>query len=174
MLTDIMFPFSVERVPSINSFGFEDLGDNPTTHRWRAQWSFDTRGDCNGIDLAAYPVLKLTPCGAWINENGWRGATKQPWEEGAPATEWVQFQPSWMKKRFIHNGSGQGWAKPTREEALHSLAIRLCRWTGNIRRDVERARSAAEALRKLLPQEAAFATAAINNLKGIEEEEFWV
>lgn len=172
-MTNLMFPFSVERVPSITSFYFADLGDNPTTHRWRAQWSFDSRGDCDGIHLAAHPVLKLTPCGAWINVDGYREATKQPWEEGAPAKEWVPFQPSWMKKRFINNGSGQGWAKPTREEALHSLAIRLCRWTGNIRREVERARSAAEALRKLRPQEEHLAKAAINNLKGIEEEEFW-
>ena len=155
----------IESVPSISSFGYDDLGDNPTTHRWRAQWATD--GD--GIWLVAFPVIKLTPCGAWINEHSYREASKQPWEEGAPAMEWSPYLEG-MKKRFIHNNSGQGWAKPTKEEALHSLAIRLCRWTNNIRREVDRARAAAETLRKLRPQEADFAETAIKNLKGIEEE----
>ena len=148
----------VESAPTISSFGYEDLGDNPTTHRWRAQWA--TGGD--GIWLVAYPVIKLTPCGAWINEHSYREATKQ----------WVPYLEG-MKKRFIYNDSGQAWAKPTKEEALHSLAIRLCRWTNNIRREVDRARAAAETLRKLRPQEADFAQTAINNLKGIEAEEYW-
>ena len=156
-----------ESGPTISSFGYEDLGDDPTTHRWRAQW--ETNGE--GIWLVAYPVIKLTPCGAWINEHSFREATKQPWEEGAPDKQWVPYREG-MKKRFVHNNSGQAWAKPTKEEALHSLAIRLCRWTANIRREVDRARAAAETLRKLRPQEEDFAKTAINNLKGIEEE-YW-
>ena len=164
-------PFGKVKVePSIQSYGYEDLGDNPATHRWRAQWSYNYYGSCDGIYLTAHPVLKLTPCGAWIAEYSYRQATKQPWEEGAPAMEWVIDSSG--KKRFIHNNSGQGWAKPTREEALHSLAIRLTRWTNNIRREVEKARSAANALMALRPQEADFAKTAINNLKGIEEE-YW-
>ena len=165
-MTTLLTAFGlVKSVPSISSFGYEDLGDDPTTHRWRAQW--ETDGD--GISLVDFPVIKLTPCGAWINEHSFREATKQPWEEGAPDKQWVPYREG-MKKRFVHNNSGQAWAKPTKEEALHSLAIRLCRWTDNIRREVDRARAAAETLRKLRPQEKDFAKAAINNLKGIEEE----
>ena len=168
-MTNIVNLFSgVESAPTISSFGYEDLGDDPTTHRWRAQW--ETNGE--GIWLVAYPVIKTTPCGAWINEHSYREATKQPWEEGAPDKQWVPYREG-MKKRFVHNNSGQAWAKPTKEEALHSLAIRLCRWTSNIRREVNRARAAAETLRKLRPQEADFAQTAINNLKGIENEEYW-
>ena len=167
----MLFPFGkIEIAPAIYCYGFEDLDDNPATHRWRAQWSYTYQGECDGIQLHAYPVLKTTRCGVWINQDSYREATKQPWEEGAPAKDWVPFQPSWMKKRFINNNSGQGWAKPTREEAMHSLAIRLTRWASHIRRDVEKAQSAAEVLLKLRPQEDYLSKAALQHLKGKFDE----
>jgi hypothetical protein len=164
-MIDFLRPFSVEISPTIY-FGPEDLGDHPHLHRWRARWSFAHTGECDGIYLSAHPVLKATPCGVWINEDGYMEATKQPWEEGAPAKEWVPFNPQWMKKRFVQDKSGQGWAKPTREEALHSLAIRLTRWTQNIARENDKAASAAQVLNKLRPMDAVFAETAIKNLGG--------
>ena len=161
-MIDFMKPFSVEISPTIY-YAQKDLGDEPHMHRWRARWSFACNGDCDGILLSAHPVLKTTNCGVWISEDGYMEATKQPWEDGAPGMEWVSFQP-WMKKRFVHNRSGQGWAKPTREEAMHSLAIRLTRWTANIAREVENAASAAAVLEKLRPMDADYAKAAIKNL----------
>lgn len=167
-----LFPLYVAmsaNAPSITQYGFDDLGDNPSAHRWRAQWVFGYTGRCEGISLSAHPVLRATPCGVWINADGYRQATKQPWEEGAPDKEWVPFQP-WMKKRFVMDGSGQAWAKPTREEALHSLAIRLTRWTANISSVAEKAGSAASVLRVLRPSDADFAVTATKNLARINTE----
>lgn len=156
--------------PSIYDYEGAELGDNPETHRWRAGWCFDWDGQCAGIELTPYPVIKLTRCGAWINEHGTRQATKQPWEEGAPAKAWVPFNPELMTKRFINNNSSAGWAKPTREEALNSLSIRLCRWTDHIRRDAERAKKAIMALQKLRPQDELSVKVSLNNLKNQDTE----
>ena len=167
-----LFPFGSSLsayAPSITQYGFDDLGDNPSSHRWRAQWVFCWAGRCKGISLSAHPVLRATPCGVWINADGYRQATKQPWEDGAPGEEWVPFEP-WMKKRFVMDGSGQAWAKPTREEALHSLAIRLTRWTANISSAADKAASAASVLQVLRPSDADFAATATKNLARINTE----
>lgn len=156
---------SVEMQPSITKWGFEDLGDDPDKHRWRAQWALsDVNGIVGGIQLHAYPVIKVNPASVWIDEWAGRQATKQPWEEGAPDMEWVSF--GHVKRRLLHNGSGQAWAKPTQEEAIRSLAIRLCRWTSHLRSEVERAESAAKALEQLRPDLADFAAQARKNLAG--------
>ena len=160
---------TVQCEPAITKWGFEDLDDVPDTHRWRAWWvrsSYDST--VTGIELRAYPVIKTTPCGVWINADGYRQATKQPWEKGAPAHEWVPFEPKWMKKRFIQSGSGSAWAKPTQEEAIHSLAVRLSRWSNHVASDVSKVMSAAatmEALRPNYPSYVQHARAAINGVK---------
>jgi len=136
--------------PAITKWSFEDLGDEPDKHRWRAWWALsDVNGVVGGIELRAYPVIKVNSASVWIDEFAYRQATKQPWEEGAPALEWVSYDSKPVKKRLLHNGSGQAWAKPTQEEAIYSLAIRMCRWTNRLRNEVERAESAAKALEQL-------------------------
>lgn len=158
---------SIERVPSIIKWGFEDLGDDPAKHRWRAWWAgggaWDD-GEAHGIELRAYPVIKTNPFSVWINENGCREATKHPWEDGAPAMEWVPFNPKWMKRRLCHNGALQAWAKPTQDEALRSLAIRLVRWTAAISREQQRAATAITVLEKLCPNWPGYAQTARQNL----------
>jgi len=131
--------------PAITQHGFDDLGDDPSKHRWRAFWEGD------GINLQAFPILKQTACGVWICNYSirWNGQ----WDLAGP-------------KRFIHNKSGQGYAKPTREEAMYSLAVRLTRWTNNIRRETERAEASIAALRALRPDLSRFADTAEENLKG--------
>jgi hypothetical protein len=162
---------SVEMVPAITKWSYEDLGDAPELHRWRAYWAggdFDSQ--VSGIELRAYPVLRVTPAAVWINADGCREATKQPWQDGAPAWDWVPFNPAWMRKRLCHNGSGSAWAKPTQDEAIRSLAVRLCRWTGHISRDFKRAQSAIAGLEKLRPDLPAFAQRAKANLHSASSE----
>lgn len=130
--------------PAITKWSFEDLGDEPDKHRWRAWWVTDSNGVVTGIELRAYPVIKTNPESVWINADGYREHTRE-------GKQWRAFDPYWMKKRLLHNGSGSAWAKPTQEEAIHSLAVRLTRWANHVARDVQKARSAAEALEKLRP-----------------------
>ena len=159
---------TVEMEPSFSKWGFEDLEDNPETHRWRAGWASIIGDDplIYGIILTAHPVIKRTRCGVWINVNGSRQATKQPWEEGAPAKEWAPFDDRWMRKRFVNDGSRQAWAKPTQEEALRSLAIRLCRWAQNAHRHMKRVQAAADVLEKLRPDWPSYPEAARAHLRG--------
>ena len=156
-----------EMEPSITKWGVEDLEDSPENHRWRATWAPGNGDDpiC-GIVLTAYPVIKRTRCGVWINCDGSRQSTKQPWEEGAPALEWVPFNERWMKKRFVNDGSGQAWAKPTQEDALLSLAIRLCRWAQNAHWNMRRVQAAADVLEKLRPDWPSYPEAARSHLRG--------
>ena len=154
---------SVRMEPAITKWGFDDLGDAPNLHRWRAWWAGgDAISEVSGIELRAYPVARLTPSGAWIDVDGYRQATKQPWEDGAPDKQWVPA--SWHKLRWVSNGSGQAWVKPTQDEAIKSLAIRLCRWSNRVAGDVNRVRSAAKALETLRPDFAAYADTARKNI----------
>lgn len=152
---------SVEMVPAITKWSFEDLGDDPAKHRWRAWWAQgDVSNAVAGIELRAYPVIKPTPCGVWIDEWAYR---EWVYGENDPYQIWTSRI---FKKRFVHDKSGQAWAKPTQDEAIESLAIRLCRWSSRIAADARRANSAADALAKLRPDLADFAEMARKNLKG--------
>ena len=142
---------SVQMEPAITKWSFEDLEDDPDLHRWRAWWVTDGNSFVSGIELRAYPVIKKNYASVWIDEWASRQATKQPWEDGAPGMEWIAYEDKSMKKRLLHNDSRSAWAKPTQEEAIHSLAVRLTRWANHLARDVEKARSAANALEKLRP-----------------------
>ena len=154
--------------PAITQWSFEDLGDSPEQHRWRAWWRRDYSGSTTGIELVAYPVIRATECGVWIDEYAWRDATKQPWEEGAPGYQWHHGNKP--KKRLILNGSGAGWAKPTRDEAVRSLAMRLTRWASFVARDVERVVTAASAMQKLRPDLSSYPMAAKSSITSIYQE----
>lgn len=80
--------------------------------------------------------------------------------------EWVPFDERWMRKRFVNDGSGQAWAKPTQEEALQSLAIRLCRWAQNAHWNMKRVQAAADVLEKLRPDWPSYPEAARSHLRG--------
>jgi hypothetical protein len=149
---DFLFDgFSLEMTPAITKWSYEDLGDDPTLHRWRAFWSpCDIDGKTGGIELRAYPVIKPTRCGVWVDEMAWRDG--KGWNTSSTG------------KRFVHNDSGQAWAKPTQEDAIKSIAIRLTRWSNRIAGDVRRAKTAADVLEKLRPDLADFAETARKNL----------
>lgn len=150
---------SIQMKPAITKWGFDDLGDAPNLHRWRAWWAGgDGIGEVAGIELRAYPVIKPTPCGVWIDEWAYR---EWVYGENDPYQIWTDRVP---KKRFVHNDSGQAWAKPTQDEAIKSLAIRLSRWSNRVAGDVNRVRSAAKALETLRPDFAAYADTARKNI----------
>lgn len=157
----MLVPFSLEltKVPTIHCYGYDDLGDTPQLHRWRATWEQDG----SGIWLQAFPVIRDTPTGVWIAKYAYRQATKQPWEDGAPANEWVYRAE---ERRWISNKSGASYAKPTKDDAIKSLAIRLTRWTCRIKSEYDRAMSAAETLASLRPELSLYADTAKKNLMG--------
>ena len=122
-----------------------DIGDDPAKHRWRAVWDSDYGTSMPvGIMMYAYPVLKTTYGGAWIDHLAF----------------WEQHKASWWisgKKRLIMNKSGAGWAKPTKEEALASLSYRLLRWAQASRRDMHRVKCAIEVTERLIPDRKHYA-----------------
>jgi hypothetical protein len=127
--------------------------DDPDRIRWRATWhrSYNT-GLPVGIELTPYPVVRKTPCGAWVDPHAYRQATKQPWEDGAPGNEWLLSDKKLWK--FVHDSSGSAWAKPTRAAALRSLGVRLTRWSSAVRRDVERVNAACDVAEALLSRDS--------------------
>lgn len=118
------------------------LGDTPNKHRWRAWWDKDYNGRVVGIALQAYPVTRVTPQGAWIDPYAYTQATRQPWEDGAPAEEWVTSD---VGLRWVSDDGAQAWAKQTKEQALASLVVRLTRWAQHAMNDVKRVIASADA-----------------------------
>jgi hypothetical protein len=148
---------SIEEVPSITKWGYEDLDDNPENHRWRAWWCSTSEGHTYGIDLRAYPIYSRTDTGIWYPRNPYRRPIKDgyKWEYGEDDLH------------FCTNGSGQSWVKPTQEEAIESLAIRLTRWANYVQRSVIRVHSAASALATLRPEHKYLADVAKQRIETI-------
>lgn len=130
-----------------------DLEDDAGAHRWRAQWSTEHDGTVRGIDLTAYPVVKLTPQGAWIDPHAYR-----QWEAGG------QVWHLTGSKRWVSNTGGAAWAKPKKDEALHSIAVRLHRWAQRLHSDNVKLRQAAEALKVLRPNDGYYANRALETI----------
>lgn len=133
-------------------YNMDDLGDAPDLHRWRAQWS-DSDDAVDGIQLVAYPVVSVTPKGAWIDQHAWR-------ERQRDGLAWHLSG----EKRWVSNDGAQAWAKPTQEQALVSIAVRLHRWSQKLYHETRRLRAAAEVLKVLRPQDQSFAHRAIETL----------
>lgn len=130
-----------------------NFGDDPSTIRWRCWWERDYSGNVLGIRAQAYPVVKETPKGAWINPHGYyaHGAWSQPYKE---------------LLRWVSNEGGAAWAKRTQAEAMDSLAIRYQRWANRIIGDVGYFIEASRALEKLMPEKE---FAGIGGRKGLRE-----
>lgn len=131
-----------------------DLGDDPNSHRWRAQWDRHYDGTVTGIWLRAYPVVKLTPQGAHIDPDAWR-----EWQTGGRAWHLTG------RTRWVSNTGSQAWAKRTQEEALRSIAIRLDRWSRRLYGDMQRIADAAGVLAVLRPDDAWLGREALNHLR---------
>lgn len=142
-----------------------DLPEDPEKLRWRAWWDdtpyFGSDAPA-GIALVCYPVIRKTKCGAWIDPHPYRQAAKQPWEEGAPAMDWAPHIEGTL--RWVSDNSGQSWAKPTREEAIQSLAIRLSRHARNVRNSMNKIAERAAVLETLRPDLGDYALSARNHI----------
>lgn len=138
-----------------------NLADDPTRWRWRATFEFGSYGAREAYAvLRAYPVVKLTECGAWIDEFG------TVCHGGMPIVQ-TESGRNIAGVRLVMNGSGQAWAKPTRDEALHSLAYRLKRRAEKTARDMELVMAAIKFGEQHLKQPALMQDArrAVNNLQ---------
>lgn len=142
----------------------ERLGDDPEKHRWRAQWKIGY-GDKRiaGIDLTAHPIVRRTECGAWIDPSAY--TELEQWSEGGATYRWQTSDDKRLWK-WVSDDGGQAWAKPTREAAIQSLAIRLTRWAVKLRNDNEKLIEAADALRIIRPDLALFANQASSTIGG--------
>ena len=120
--------------------------DDPESIRWRAIWGRDySTGLPRGIWMYAYPVVRKTREAAWINTNPLRQLKR--WDEDKRVYEWNN---DYQTLKLVYDRSGSAWAKPTRAEALHSLGVRLTRWSVKVERDVERVNAACDVAAALL------------------------
>jgi hypothetical protein len=140
---------------AITKYGYEDFDDVPKSHRWRAFWGGGTGDwrDGSGIELRCYPVLRATAAGAWIAHHAyWNGAN---WKSITAA-------------RLLMDGSLSAWAKPTQDEAVKSLAVRLSRWAAIEIGSVHRLKAAAVTLQKLKPELALYGDGILDTFSGVQ------
>lgn len=128
----LMVSMAVE--PKLEVLSSPDLPEDPAKLRWRARWNAD-RDIVSGICLECFPVLKVTTAGAWIDPHAYHHGI---------------FHMS-GQKRWVSNDGGAAWAKPTKEEALLSIAIRYVRWASRIASDIAYFRACGHVLGELMP-----------------------
>jgi hypothetical protein len=150
----------VEEMPRIGKYGFKHLEDDPELHRWRAFWSAGESGPCaGGIALCAYPVIKKTQSAVWIHQY----ADLRLYDG---VYRWVYDENSKIGRKLIHNGSNSAWAKPTQEDAIKSLAIRLTRWAAHVSNEAESVLNAVKSLEALRPDLKRFSDDAKLRIEG--------
>lgn len=124
-----------------------DLKDDPAIYRWRAQWDRGVfEGDPCGIIVQAHPVLRLTSKGAWIYPYAAVGSVI-----------FANDRQQRLVRRWVSNDGCSAWAKPTREQAIHSLAVRLERWATHVRNDLDKILESSAAIERLVPELAPYA-----------------
>lgn len=143
--------FTTNNVPTLVYFPLDAdtrFPDDPNLYRWRATWDNWFPEKPTGIILIPYPVLKKTNHGAWVDHRAyWSG-------------EWVLSG----HKKLVMDGSMSAWAKPTKDDAIHSLAHRLVRWSQKVADSHRKASASAHALRTLFPEYDNFAKCALEYL----------
>lgn len=134
MIESLILPMRAE--PGITSYPLDYLIDKPDEVRWRAAWNKDWEGEVKGIELRCYPVIKTTPQGAWIDQYAYHNGA---WKLSG-------------QKRWVSNDGGQAWAKPTRSDAVNSIAYRYQRWASRMQRDINYFRACGQVLGVLMPE----------------------
>jgi len=145
----VEFDFTPAKPAIVFDHGCENLGDNPHLHRWRAWWDYGMNEEVTNIRLSAYPVIKLTPQGAWIDQL-----------EGMMCHGRLSGL-----KRIVFNGCRASWAKQTQDDAIKSLAVRLSRWSNHIAQDRPKALEAASVLEILRPDLPSYIQSVRGNLE---------
>lgn len=128
---------------AITFYPSENFEDDKSSLRWRASWNKHFDGSILGVDVRCYPVVRETPCGAWIDQHAYR-----EWRDGG----WDWSQPYHDLLKWVSNDGGAAWAKPTKQEALYSLVYRHKRWSSRILNDICYFMEASEALAELFPE----------------------
>jgi hypothetical protein len=142
------FNFTPSKTPAIVfDYGCENLGDNPHLHRWRAWWDCGMNEEITNIRLSAYPVIKLTAQGAWIDP--------------VPSMSNAPGRLSGLK-RIVFNGCRASWAKETQDNAIRSLAVRMSIWSNHIATNRRKAIEAASVLEILRPDLPSY----VQNVRG--------
>lgn len=151
-----LFDLTEDRKPRPHVYTRDDLatlGDHPEKHRWRATWDRSSEGVC-GVELHAYPVVRHTPCGVWLDIDAFRSGGQWSLED-------------YHRHQWVANHSGRSFAKPTRREALESLAIRLSRWANRVRNSAIEVKEAADVMQHLRPDLTVYAERARNTIGSI-------
>ena len=139
----------VQELPALMLFPYEELSDDPLTHYWRAEWYYPFNDDSPvSIQLIAYGVYKTTMKGAWIDPTSWLNIGRYN-DDGSVVRKW-NFGDKYNHK-FVITGSRRSKFKPTKDEAIKSLAIRLNRRAGRAVREMRRLTSCAFAYETLFP-----------------------
>ena len=147
-MTLVPFGYKSSDTPAIVfDYGCQNIGDKPHLHRWRAWWDYGMNEEVTNIRLSAYPVIKLTTQGAWID----------------PIPDMHVGRLS-GQKRIVFNGCRASWAKETQDDAIRSLAVRLSRWSNHIARDRRKALEAASVLEILRPDLPSYVQSVRGNL----------
>lgn len=123
------------RAPELTIDTYRNMENDPETIRWRAGWSSDYSNEVEGIELRAYPVIRRTPQGAWVDPHAYHHGA---WQLSG-------------SKRWVSDTGGAAWAKPTKEDALFSIAYRFSRWSSRLHNDINYYFAVAHALGVLLP-----------------------
>lgn len=133
---------------------YEQFGDDPDNLRWRAWWDKNYDGKVLGIKLECYPVVRQTPCGAWINPVAW---IYHRYDETGVEVGHGWSEPSKQLLRWVGNESGQAWAKKTQQAAIDSLLYRFQRWGRRMGQDLGYFLAVAHALGEIYPDKKAMA-----------------
>jgi hypothetical protein len=154
-MSDFMDIIQFEQVRierAIRKDQFEDLHDDPHALRWRAWWDRSVIDEVIGIKLQPYPVVRVTPAGAWIDPHAYRcgGKWSPPYKE---------------LLRWVSNDGGAAWAKPSQQIAIDSLLYRYRRWGQRCARDLAYFIAAGETLKELFPAKVRVADEAFNCLR---------
>ena len=139
----------VEELPALMLFPYEDLGDDPASHYWRAEWYYPFNDDSPvSIQLVAFGVYKENMKGAWIDPTSWLNIGQYN-DDGSVVRKW-NFGDK-RNHKFVITGSGSSKFKPTKDEAIKSLAIRLNRRAGRAVREMRSIAACAFAYETLFP-----------------------
>ena len=151
-LMDIISFDQVRIERAIRKDSFVDMQDDPDAHRWRAWWDQSVIDEVIGIKLQPYPVVRVTPAGAWIDPHAYRSGDS--WS-----------QPNKELLRWVSNDGGAAWAKPSQQLAIDSLLYRYRRWGQRCARDLSYFIAAGETLKELFPAKARVADEAFGVLR---------
>ena len=117
-----------------------DIPDDPSRYFWRASLS-----KSGYIELWAFPVVRRTEFGAWIDPDGYVTSSRQ-----------LDYNPTSTRLKFMIVNSHRSYAKTHRDLAIASLLHRAVRRAEHVNREAALLRRFSAAIPTLFPEEAEF------------------